>query len=328
MKKKKKRSSKHLDKKFLFPNQAEKWRGILRFMATRNIALITLGLGLILICTNTTKLKTGAKIRLNQFSHPESFRYLNEFLNGQKPFKRDEFFQYQYYYEQALGRIPEPSAIKTVLAYCHYVLGDYNLSAKFYNQALADNPKIFWPFYNLALMSYQVQKYDQASMILKEAVGKNPHDTLVWLRTSENIYKPILKNVHIDDMTLLNNLRKGYGESYILLIASFYYQSKYQDMLAASLNALKANIGEEALLAFYAGAASYLLQNYQTAVGYLNQSIEADPAQKISYYYLGLSHKALGNQKLYQSTLPQWSSLMDKEKNIAFSTEYFKIRLY
>lgn len=326
---KKNRTAKRVDlRKVLIPNFLEKWPVILHVMATRNIVLIALGLGIIFICTDTTKIKTGAKIRLNQFSHPESFEYLNEFLNNKKPFQKEEFLQYQYYYEQALGRIPEPAAIKTLLAYCHYASGDYNLSAKFYNLALADNPKIFWPFYNLALMSYQVKKYDQAVMILKEAVGKNPHDTLIWLRAADKIYKPILQNAHMNDRALLNNLRRGYSESYVLLIAAFYHQSKYQDMLAASLNALKANVGEEALFSFYAGAASYLLKNYPKAIGYLNQSIEADPARKISYYYLGLSYKASGNQKLYQNILPRWSTLTEKDKNIAFPVEDFKVRLY
>ncbi len=324
-----KNRAKRLDKrKVLIQSQVEKWRVILRWMATRNIVLIALVLGIIFICTDVTKIKTGAKIRLNQFSHPESFEYLNGFLNNKRPFQKEEFLQYQYYYEQALGRIPEPAAIKTLLAYCHYALGDYNVSAKFYNQALADNPKIFWPFYNLALMSYQVQKYDQAAMILKEAVGRNPHDTLVWFKSSEKIYQPILKNAQIDDATLLSHLRKGYSESYILLIAAFYHQSQYQDMLAASLNALKANIGEEALFTFYAGAASYLLKNYQKSVDYLNRSVEANPTQKIGYYYLGLSHKALGNKKSYQNTLPKWSSLTEEEKNVVFPVEDFKVRLY
>lgn len=311
-----------------FGNNKSSLKSVFEFICTRNAFLFISAFFLIWLVTDTGKLSVGEKIRLNKFNQPQEYIYFTRFLNGQEPFDEKRIKEYQYYYEQALHLNIEKTAVKTLLGFCRYALEDFNESARYFNEALGADSKLFWPFYNLGIMSYQVKKYDQAVKILKEAVGRDPFDTVRFLEGSKTIYGPILQSARINENELIQNLKIGYLNSYLILTASFYYLSDYKGMLEASLNAVKAKVGEEAMFYFYAGAASYFLKNYPEAEVYFSQSIQEDHSRKISYYYLGLTYKALDKINLFNSTKPQWSDLNDSQKNIQFPIEKLFLKLY
>jgi len=231
---------------------------------------------------------------------PASFAVLWNIMEGLEQADEEKLGEQMFYFRKVVELVPADEDLSYskadalgLLAFCHYHLGDKKKAIKYYKKAIQLSPDFFWYHYNLGLIYFQKEKYDLAINSMKESFEKEPKDILNYIYVSK-VKLPISLEIDIPDEEIVNRLINGYRDGYMLVIESNLRMKYYQKALHSSKYALQYNFGNVQHFYYYAGLASYELEEYTRAVNFFKQCLNLDNDYTNAYKYLALSLKKLG----------------------------------
>ncbi len=280
---------------------SSKWRNnkVIRAVACIGKRVVILYVVMFLIAYavfDKKKVKAQNKVKeLNEFYvNPDYLAYV---FKNQKNFDKEELKKQVKYYEKINQYMPSRSAAYGLLGFCHYHLGNYDKAIDYYNKAIYLNPDFFWFWYNLGVVYFKNDQYQEAAVSLGKAVTSDVGKTSQFVQESK-VYRPILSAQRITDREQLKNqLKEGYRDCYKMLILSQLQLKNYAEVVRIAEYATSSGFSEEDFFYYYLGITAFKLKQFKKAVFYFQECLNKNSHHAEAYYHLGLSLKALGHEK-------------------------------
>jgi len=127
--------------------------------------------------------KDGRVNRMNRFK--PRFVYLLKAVTNQIEAEPKEIIRFIKYYELVLKNFPDQVGAYDYLGLCYYFIGDEDRAISNYQKALKWMPNSFWSAYNLGLIHYKNERYDEAAGYLKKALEIKLIDAFKVVRFSK-----------------------------------------------------------------------------------------------------------------------------------------------
>ncbi len=273
-----------------------------RFFRTINYFILVLA-GLVLLSlpfVDYQKMYLGIRLKVLNRLRPQSITYLVNFSRNPVIQKDAQLDKYRFYYKNVHDLMPDRVDALGLYGYCSYYLGKPQKAIEAYQKAIEVNPHFFWFYHNVGLIHFQTRDYDAAITTLSKAISARPENVLRVISLSRRIYWPLItdKEGRVDEARLTQQLRRGYRNSYLVLILSFREKAQYQQMFQASLKAIEAQLDGAGNFHFYAGVALYRLTKYEEAAVFFKKSIEKNPKHVEALKHLGIVSVELGSKEL------------------------------
>ena len=241
--------------------------------------------------------KVKSKARAVTLNHMmPSFGPLADALGGGGQVSEAQYSLYAQYYAKVIEYMPDRADAYGLLGYCYYHLGQANESRDAFQKAALLSPRFFWFPYDAGIMYFRSGEYRKAAEHLQRALAARPEQVAAFFRTSK-LYQDILRSAQGNPLVTPERLREGYRDCYRMLAMSYQKLNMYPQMLATSLNALKAGVGGEDAFYYYGGLASFQMKDYAQAIALLKESVQHSSDNPEAYRYLGLSLRAAGNEQ-------------------------------
>lgn len=254
-----------------------------------------------------------ANIRALNRMKPSSESYLADFVKGRTPFNKRELELYQDYYKRITQVMPQRSAANGMLGFSLYHLGKHKKAIKSYQKAIALSPHFFWYYYNLGIIYYENDNYQNSKEMFKRAIASDRKLTKKNILSSWKIHLGnILKMEGIEGDPVNRQMKVGYKNAHIMLMLSLYHLKNYDDMLKQAKKAIVIDSLQDKRLLYYVGVASYHLKLYDKALKFFSMCMEKDKNYAEALYYLGLSLEKSGQKNLGMKAM-QGGALLQKQ---------------
>lgn len=258
------------------------------------------------------------RIRLKVLNRlrPESITELVNFAkNPAVNSKNESLDKFRFYYQNVYDLMPDRIDALGLVGYCQYYLGDSEKAVAAYEKAIEINPHFFWFYYNLGTIYFQQKEYDKAIAALGKALTMEPENVMRVISISPRIYMPIIKgsNPSLDEAQILNQMRKGYRNAYLMVVLSSLEKEDYESMLKASLKAIDGKLDGAGDFYFYAGLAFYKMKKPEEAMFFLKRCLEKNPKYAQAIKYLGILSVESGTNELGLKLIAQ-SNMLEKSK--------------
>ena len=133
-----------------------------------------------------------ANIAALNYLQPQPTDYFLELYARQESPDKNKIHCYVDYYEHLLQVFPNLWDAYGILGYCFHYLNDDPQAIKFLKIAIQNYPDFFWNYYNLAAIYINESRYQEASDLLRKALGVPPMTNLKKMFTSPMVYLPLL----------------------------------------------------------------------------------------------------------------------------------------
>lgn len=223
------------------------------------------------------------------------FNYLYSFANGLQPVDREKLKEYAYYFEKVNAYVPRADAYG-VLGYLYFHLGKDRKAVACFKKASRMDPQAFNFHYNLGVIYFNRQFYEDAIPPLEKALETSVAVNLNYI-TSSKVYFRFLGPQEDIGSRLNQYLREGFQNTYRLLVSSSLYLKDYRRMLHYATAAITAALDEDKEFHYYAGLAAFHLGKFVQAGAFLKEYVQVHPNDSSALYYLGMTLKALGDEK-------------------------------
>lgn len=270
--------------------------------------------------------KVKSKARAVTLNHMmPSLAPLARSLDGSEAMTLDQYSLYAQYYAKVAEYMPDHPDAYGLLGYCYYHLGETDRSLEAFEKAAQIVPQFFWFSYDTAALYFQKGEYTKAARHLERALAARPEGMAVFLKASK-LYRDIMQSAE-GPLVTQEKLRDGYRRGHQMLILSFQKLDMYPQMLASSMNAVNAGVGDQDLFYYYGGQASFEMKDYSQAVALLWESIQRSPERAEAYRYLGLSLRAMGNEETAAEAL-QTAARLSAKGSPAPDEQTFEPRIF
>jgi len=243
------------------------------------------------------RIRFGEKVRLLDRIMPVSFGYLIKNIEaGEKP-EKARLEQYILFYRKVVELFPDRADAYSMLGFCYYFHHWYDHAIDSYNKAIAIEPNYFWFHYNLAIIEYRHHRYENAIRAFNQAIQTDRIESLQYLFSSKVIFQSVWAELKNPQLDIPQRLKRGYVNSHLLSITSFYYLKDFPSMFTAATRALNSDVGSDETFAFYAGYAALKTGDYRQSIVYLQGAIkkfQLTSNQRQSQIMLGYAFKYLG----------------------------------
>ena len=243
-----------------------------------------------------------------------SFEYLKQLAAGSAKIDRKELKEYAYYYEIVNEYMPRPDALG-VLGYIYFHLGQDKKAVTCFLKAAAADPQSFSFHYNLGVIYFNRGFYAEAVESLKKALDTSVDVNMSYI-TSSKIYYPFLGSQEDLAYRLKEHLRKGSYNAYRLLISGSLYRKDYQSMLYYATAGISSAVDKDKDFYYFAGLAAFHLKQYKQAAMFFKECIAANPDDSNALYYLGLSLRALGEERAAEGVLASIKKINQSGSNM------------
>jgi len=264
---------------------------------------------------------------LNQ-AMPHSFVHLLKLSDNQEKPDIEYINNCIHYYEMIAEFMPNQPDAYGMLGFLYYHIQDIEKSIYFYKKAIALNSGFFWYHYNLGVIYFENEQFFEAVGYLSEAMQKDISMVLRMIFLSK-LHIQMKANIKGIDETILPNFVQGQKNCLRMLVFSLYHLNEFEKMFNIAVNAIKSNFDQEGYFFCYAGLAAYEMKDYKKAIELLNESIRKNSDHPDALNYLGLSLKALGQEKQSKEVLSKASVLLKiKKRDTWFDKRYLHLQLF
>lgn len=126
-------------------------------------------------------------------------------LNGPCPTKFDNYITY---FNLVSDYMPNQADSYAMLGFCYSHLNQSSLAIDNYKKAIELNPRFFWSYYNLGLLSWANGNFQEASFLFKQSLLLDPRETIESILPSK-LYMSILAGSKIS-YNIVDSLQHGY----------------------------------------------------------------------------------------------------------------------
>lgn len=144
---------------------------------------------------------------------PRSFDYLIEIYNQGKDGGRGHLKEYLNYYNKVSDYVPSQSEALGLSGFCYYYLGDKKRSLVNYSKAVELNPDFLWFYYNIGVIYFTQNQYQQAADTFYKAARTKPEENMKFILSSQRLYMPIVQKRFSDLKQLERQMQEGYLKS-------------------------------------------------------------------------------------------------------------------
>ena len=197
---------------------------IFLYLSKRAIVFYLVVLAASFLIVDYKKVTFGVKIRYLNKIMPDSFYDLADFAEGQKKLTPERMLMYTHFYEKVVTFFPERADAFGMLGFCYYYLGRIDQAKIAYQRAAELNPDFFWFHYNLGLIAYNSNRYDEAVHFFNKALVVEQDSTLNYIKSSKVIYRSILLDHQDFAQKTTMRLKKAYHEAHDLLQQSVFLE--------------------------------------------------------------------------------------------------------
>jgi len=124
---------------------------------------------------------------------------------------------YPQYYEKLAEYMPQKAEAHALLGFCYYHTGKREEAKAAFIRAIQLNPDFFWTPFNLGVIYFYQDRYQEADVMLRRALALKPEATLKTIFSSK-IYGEIIRSAKNFDYAVEENLKAGYRDAYRLLL--------------------------------------------------------------------------------------------------------------
>jgi len=139
---------------------------------------------------------------------------------------------YILFYRMVAKYFPERGDAHGMLGFCYFHANDIEKAKEAYETASHLAPEMFWYHYNLGLIYFQNQQYDQAGRTLQKALAVDPKESLKYIQSSNIIYRSI--SMSAPDFAARNERRLNAATTQSRQILALMAQEKDPMKLATS----------------------------------------------------------------------------------------------
>ncbi|MBZ0165859.1 MAG: tetratricopeptide repeat protein [Candidatus Omnitrophica bacterium] len=280
--------------------------------------------GIFVLASDSQKIREGIQVRTLNNLIPRSYTGLIDLNLTGSPTPDDRTTELIRYYRKIVEYHPGFHDAYGVLAFCYYHAGEKNRALATLEQS-PEALNYFWNAFHLALLQYELRRYDQSMATLYQLLKMNPQLSMLYVKNSPMILQPILREARAAD-SVAANLHQGYLDATRLLVKCHYLNQQYADALRISLRNTAASAEQRAYFLKYAGLSALKLGQTDQALAYFRESLEANPQQadvyeSLSELFLTMNNPALVNQAR------QMRDRLEKEKPADLS-EIFRPRIF
>jgi len=199
-------------------------------IARRNIIFYVLIMLLFHTLIDVDKAIFKSKLLVLNRLRPEFIIHLSNFSNDHNYINKIELGGFAFYYKKVSDYMPKRADALGLLGFCSYYLGQTNESISSYQKAIEINPNFFWFHYNLGLIYFKEERFEQALESFKMALATKPQQAFEFIRTSRRIYLPMLTRHKGDiNVKIKTQLEIAYRRGYALMLLSQHYIKHSKD---------------------------------------------------------------------------------------------------
>jgi len=301
-------------------NSLKKLKNTLFFLLKKNIVLYFLIYFIVSSLININKMQPKA---LNALK-PILFTYLAEYSVTHEGFDKKQFKDYLRYFKKIVKYMPRKADAHGMLGYCQYYLGDKKKAVQAYQQASKINSRYFWFHFNLGVIYYEMNDYKKSIISFKKALLTGTGNSETFIKTSK-IFQAILLDSNFQD-TPVERLKKAYYDCYKVLILSSQHLQKNKDAFLYAKSAIETGLDDDGFFYYQAGVSLFDLKEYKKSIGFFQGSIGKNRNNPQAFYYLGLSLKKVGNDKMSHLALKEAALL--KKQDREFISEIINQKVY
>ena len=304
----------------------KKLRDILTFLAQTMIVVYLAAFFLSLYFVNYKESRWHAQAgTLSRLQPP--YDYLTKFAEGKAPFERTQFLAYRLFFTQLLTVLRDRPDGYGMLGFCEYHLGNTGKAIEAYQKAVERAPYFIWFNYDLGLIYYQKQDYDQASKYLSEAVRGNAELVLKFMLASK-VYLDAIATVPGFQQQFPERFKSGYRDSYKMLVLSYFKLKRFTELIVIADVAVNQKLDDDGFFYYYLGVGAFSAGQFERAALYLRETLEKNPQSAEAYYYLALTFKALDKEELAVSAL-QKAEILGQVKGASYeSIKNLRLRIF
>ncbi|HLF18685.1 MAG TPA: tetratricopeptide repeat protein [Candidatus Omnitrophota bacterium] len=288
-------------------------KSAVKFILTRGAVLYLALFGASLLIVDYKVIRERVIIRTLNHNMPGGFTHLIR-LGEREPntaADKEMFEQYERYYEKVVQFLPQLADAHGFLGISYYYLGKEKKAIASLEKAAVLNPYFFWFPYNLGVIYYKKGDHEKAVKYFEMARKKNPEMAMLIITKSIEYQRALTGVVNLGEI-ILPRLKAGYSECHRLLILSYLALKDYGKAIALANEAVSIGLNSQEMFYYYAGVASYHLEDYQKSIYFLQQAIEIDPDYAEAYYFLSLNLKAAGKDEMAAQVLAKAVTLQQQ----------------
>jgi len=267
-----------------------------------------------------------AKLRSLNFYMPHPLSFLVEIENEQE-IDTQRLQHYKRYYHKIVQFMPQMGDGHAMLGYCLFYVGDFKAATDSYLRAVALNDAFFYNYYNLGVLYFKQERYQEAANMLMRAVSKDPVVAIKYMVASK-IYQQMLSSLTEKQGVGIQNVRERYRDAFALISITFYRMGRFQDMLEGAKLAVQSDLDTDGQFYYYAGLASHRLKKYNEAAVFLRVSIQKNQSDAESLQLLGLTLQTLGEKEAALQFLKMAKALSVNDESSKLSGEEISLRIF
>ncbi|MFA5088285.1 MAG: tetratricopeptide repeat protein [Candidatus Omnitrophota bacterium] len=297
------------------------------FLLSRVFILYILTFLFVSFVFNKKEVTSAKMVALNRLM-PYPLSYLYQFSEDHRYYDKEQLESHVAYFERVINYVPNRADAFGALGFCHYYLGRNSEAIASLEKAIKHKPDIFWFHYNLGMIYFREQKYALAIKSFEDAAQTSLIRTLTYVFSSR-IYKNIMRDIPERVEEVKVNLEESFKNCARMIVLSNYYAKDYQQALNHATAWIDQHPREkDPFFHCYAGTASFQLQDYGSALFFLQRAIELDPENADSYYFLGLSLRAKGESQDSTRAFQKSVILRQKQKSALKFEDKIDVKIF
>lgn len=251
------------------------------------LALFFLSIPLI----NYPQIKLQSQLRDLNTILPKSFGYLIKLSQMEETPRENPLMEYFFFYGRTAFYFPKEADALGMTGFCLYYLGDWKGAEENYKKAMQYEPGFFWYPYDLAVLYFKNNQFDQAAAYFEKAASVPIEKTINFIKASPAIYRMIIQEDPEFANKSSSRIKQAASQAYQYMVLSYFYRKDYEKMFQKALWASQNNSVNYDIFNFYAGVALYQMKRYKEAQNYFEKAATASPQFKDAVVFGQISQK-------------------------------------
>lgn len=217
------------------------------------------------------------------------------------------------YYEKIIERFPFLRQTYSMLGYCYYQQGNLPKATALYSQVYQQMPNNIISNYNLGALLYKQGMYQPALKVLENSLIADPKETFVFVKTSQIIYPPLLKEMGGDNINkyITDSIMTAYLRSIRLIALISVENNDYESVNKISMLGFRTDPDYSWFYNYVLGLANAQMKNYNKAIYFLKTSLDQEGKNPSAYEALMKNFFAINQRELATQILVQYKNIKE-----------------
>jgi len=227
---------------------------------------------------NYPKFFASHKVPINKRKFKLALFYCRKALENKNFFKK--------VYSQPISPSFTLARIHGMMGFCYYYLDNHKMAIKYFKKVPKHNPVFYWKPYNLGIMAFEQNQYEQAVLYFNKALSLS-FKILDELKKSEVIRGEKADMMHSLRQIYFMQAKEVFQKSQNFIVLSNYRSKNYKDTLTNTSNLFhRGDTLDKWFFYYYAALAAKQLKNFPLAISLFRQTIDNNPDIADAYDHL------------------------------------------